>query len=67
MANGCWEEDKVRVSYDGKLLPQQYVQVPHYGCCDSDMDNQRGSERMVSFFGLRDGQWYFVDMGSYEP
>lgn len=60
------QDGKVRVSYDGKVLPQSYDKVPHYGCCDSTGYNPRGSERMVSFFGLRDGQWYHVDMGSYD-
>lgn len=30
------QDGKVRMYYDGQVLPQQYDQVPHYGCCDAD-------------------------------
>ncbi|MFZ5827482.1 MAG: hypothetical protein ACOY94_24535 [Bacillota bacterium] len=60
------QEGKVRLSYDGQVLPNHFDRVPHYGCCESTAYNPRGSEQMVSFFGLRDGQWYHVDLGVYD-
>lgn len=60
------DDGKVHIAYDGQVAPQVYDQVPHYGCCDSADYNPQGSEQMVTFFGVRDGQWYLVDMGVYQ-
>ena len=60
-ANEKWDveviqDGKVRISYDGQVLPQQYNKVPHYGCCDGAMFNPRSTEPMITVFGFRDGQ-----------
>lgn len=60
------QDGKVHVSYDGQVLPLEYDKVHHYGCCDSSAYNPQGSDRMISFFALRGGQWYFVDIGNYD-
>lgn len=56
---------RVGISYDGVVLPHQYEEVPHYGCCSAAAYNPGGNDRMVWFFGLRDGTWYYVEMGHY--
>lgn len=60
------QNDKVQIHYDGQVLPQEYDEVFHYGCCDSVDFNPQSSDRMISFFGRRGDQWYFVDIGNYE-
>jgi len=59
------QNGKVRISYDGQVLPVEYDKVHHYGCCDSVAYNPQASDRMISFFALRGDQWYFVDIGNY--
>jgi len=59
------QDGKVRISYDGQVLPVEYDKVHHYGCCDSSAYNPRVGERIISFYALRGDQWYFVDMGNY--
>jgi len=54
----------VGISYDNNILPNTYEKVPHYGCCDSP--GIAVNEDMLWFYGLRDGIWYYVEMGIYE-
>lgn len=59
------KDDHVGVSYDGQVLPYRYDEVVHYQCCGPAMFNVRGNETMVWFHALRDGMWYYVEMGVY--
>lgn len=56
---------RVGISYDGVTLPQQYEKVRHYECCSGAAYNPGGNDSMAWFFGLRDGDWYYVEMGRY--
>jgi PAS domain-containing protein len=56
---------QVGVSYDGDTLPVYYDEVIHYRCCEASMFNNAGNEDMVWFYGLREGTWYYVEMGVY--
>jgi len=47
-------------------LPYQYDEVVHYDCCEAAAFNVAGNERMVWFHALRDGIWYYVEMGVYQ-
>jgi len=58
--------DGVGLSYDGQVLPYRYDKVPHYLCCEPALANPGHNETMVWFYGLRDGVWYYVEMGIYE-
>ena len=60
------EDGSTGVSYDGAVLEQEYEQVIHYACCEPAAFNPGFSERMVWFYALRDGMWYYVEMGVYE-
>jgi hypothetical protein len=57
---------EVGVSYGGTVLPYSYTEVIHYKCCEPAAFNPGFSEHMVWFYGLRDGMWYYVEMGIYE-
>ena len=58
--------DGVGLSYDGQVLPYRYDEVPHYLCCEPALANPGHNESMVWFHGLRDGVWYYVELGIYE-
>lgn len=58
---------KVGISYDGKASSPRYDHVPHYGCCDAMGFNPQPNGWMVSFFALRDGHWWYVEAGEYQP
>lgn len=60
------EGSKVGVSYAGSMLPNTYDEVPHYQCCEPAAFNPGFSEHMTWFYGLRNGMWYYVEMGIYE-
>ncbi len=60
------QDGRTGVSYNGTVLEQEYDQVIHYACCEPAAFNPGFSERMVWFFALRDGMWYYVEMGVYE-
>ena len=51
--------------YDGRPLPVKYDQVYHGMCCEPGAFNVSGNEQMVWFYALRDGIWYYVEMGAY--
>ena len=57
---------RVGVSYDGSRLPVYYDEVIHYRCCEPAMFNNGGNEDIAWFYGLRDGTWYYVEIGRYE-
>lgn len=61
IANGT-----VGVSYAGRVLPYEYKQVQHYLCCEPAAFNPGENEYMTWFYGLRDGKWYYVEMGVYK-
>ena len=54
---------KIHISYNGNTLPGSYQKVPHYPCCENP--GIRVGKDMIRFFGLRDGTWYYVEMGVY--
>jgi Tol biopolymer transport system component len=60
------QDDQIGVSYDGQVLPYHYDDVVHYMCCEPALWNVLGNETMVWFHALRDGMWYYVEMGVYE-
>jgi len=57
------EDGKVGLSYDSQVLPVQYDQVIHGQCCEPAVFNPAGNDRMVWFYALRDGVWYYVELG----
>lgn len=59
------KDNRIGVSYAGKVLPYQYDDVIHYRCCEPALFNVGGNEMMVWFHALRDGVWYYVEMGVY--
>ncbi len=59
------KDNHVGVSYGGQVLPYQYDEVVHYRCCEPAAFNVAGNETMVWFHALRDGMWYYVEMGVY--
>lgn len=50
--------------YDGQEIPLGFERVPHYGCCSAGFLNPLRWTEMVAFFGIRDGIYYFVQMGT---
>jgi hypothetical protein len=57
---------RVGISYDGSTLPHYYDEIIHYRCCEPGAFNNGGSEDMAWFYGLRDGTWYYVEIGAFE-
>lgn len=60
------KNNRIGVSYAGQELPCQYDEVIHYRCCEPAAFNVFGNEMMVWFHALRDGMWYYVEMGIYK-
>lgn len=60
------EGDRIGVYYAGQVLPYQYEEVIHYRCCEPSAFNVAGNEAMVWFHALREGMWYYVEMGIYQ-
>ncbi|HYG57125.1 MAG TPA: hypothetical protein VD902_03555 [Symbiobacteriaceae bacterium] len=60
------QNGQVRIAYDGQVLPVHYERVPHYGCCDAAGFNPQPNGWMVRFFAVRDGQWWYVEVGKYD-
>jgi hypothetical protein len=59
------QNGQIGVSYGGQTLPYTYQDVAHYMCCEPSMFNLSGNGTMVWFHALRDGMWYYVEMGAY--
>jgi hypothetical protein len=59
-------EGQVGVAFDGQETLLDYDHVPHNQCCSAAELNPIQAENMVAFFALRDGMWYYVEMGVYE-
>jgi hypothetical protein len=58
---------QVGISYDGQILPLYYEDVFHYACCGPAAYNDGGNESQAWFYGLREGWWYYVEVGEREP
>lgn len=56
---------RVGISYEEGILPVYYDEVIHYRCCEPSIFNNAGNQDMVWFYGLRQGIWYYVEMGVY--
>ena len=54
------KESKVGISHDGQILPIRYDDVKHGLCCEPAQDNPSMGNDVISFFGKRDGVWYYV-------
>ncbi|MDH7475749.1 MAG: hypothetical protein QHJ74_17375 [Anaerolineae bacterium] len=59
------KDNHIGISYAGQALSYQYDEVIHYRCCEPAAFNVFGNETMVWFHALRDGMWYYVEMGIY--
>lgn len=60
------KDNRIGVYYAGQVLSYQYDDVIHYRCCEPGVFNVAGNETMVWFHALRDGMWYYVEMGVYQ-
>ena len=59
------KDGKTRMSYDGRVLPNEYDDVIHYKCCEPANFNVGRSDSMVWFYALRGGFWYYVEAGVF--
>ncbi|MEN6410647.1 MAG: hypothetical protein ABFD44_13165, partial [Anaerolineaceae bacterium] len=65
--------DQIFMSYDGvKVTPlsakatfEPYNDVIHDQCCEPAMFNVNANSNMVWFYALKDGTWYYVELGIY--
>jgi SanA protein len=60
------QDGRVQISYGGETLPLVYDEVVHYQCCEPAIFNIGSNERMLWFYALKDGTWYYVEIGIYE-
>lgn len=58
-------DGRIEASYNGVEIPLDYDQIPHYGCCSAATLNPQRYKNMVDFFALRDGTWYYIDIGVF--
>jgi hypothetical protein len=56
--------NSIGISYAGKVLEQKYDDVVHYKCCETSMYNPTNYETLVQIHALRDGTWYYVELGN---
>ena len=56
---------RIGVSYGGQELPCRYDQVIRYAGPEAAAFEVSGNQTMVWFHALRDGAWYYVEMGVY--
>lgn len=52
-------------AYDGQETLLDYDEIPHYRCCGESSLNPLQAEQMVAFFGVQDGNWYYVELGDF--
>jgi len=62
----CQRQGLIAAVVDGREIDLDYNQIPHYRCCSESVLNPRQAEEMVSFFAVRDGAWYFVEIGAFD-
>jgi hypothetical protein len=60
------QDDAIHLSYAGQTLPYTYKAVIHNACCEAAMFNVGANDDMVWFHALRDGMWYYVEIGVYQ-
>jgi len=56
----------IRISYAGKTLPDKYDEVMHYSGGFYVNLNPAWNRNMISFYGLKNNFWYYVEAGIYE-
>ena len=59
------KDGRIGVSYAGQTLAPRYDEVIHYRCCEPAAFNVAGNGTMVWGYALRNGLWYYVEMGVY--
>jgi hypothetical protein len=52
-------------AYDGQETLLDYDEIPHYRCCGEGSLNPLQAEQMVAFFGVQDGEWFYVELGDF--
>lgn len=57
---------RIGLSHNDLVLPVYYDEVVHNRCCEPGAFNAAGNESMAWFYGLRDGTWYYVEIGKYK-
>jgi hypothetical protein len=57
---------RLGISYDGQVQAVYIDDMFHYGCCGFAANDNGGNQAMVWFYALRDGMWYYVEIGHYE-
>jgi hypothetical protein len=58
------KDDVVNAWYDGQEIQLGFEAIPHYGCCNLVDLSPVVRKDWVAFFGIRDGMWYFVQIGT---
>lgn len=59
------KDGKINLSFDGRDIPANYDEVPHYYCCSPALLNPRVSMNMIWFFARRGQDWYYIE--AYVP
>ncbi|MCX7608103.1 MAG: hypothetical protein N2049_02640 [Anaerolineales bacterium] len=63
-----WQKgDQVGIWYDGQEILLGYEEVPHYFCCSAGTKNPAATMDLVTFFGRRGEQWYYVEVSLPMP
>lgn len=60
------QKGQVGISYGGETLPYTYDEVVHYQCCEPAFFNVASNEHMLWFYALKNGTWYYVEIGMYD-
>lgn len=60
------QNNKIYISFNDRVLTNEYDEVIHYKCCAASSFNPHGNENIVRFYALQDGFWYYVEAGVYK-
>jgi hypothetical protein len=58
---------KIGIHDHDQEISLEYDEIPHYKCCSAAELNPRHATQMVAFFARRGEQWYYVEVGLFNP
>lgn len=59
------KDGRIHLSFNDEDLPITYDEIIHYRCCSGAEKNPVAAGNWVGFWGLRDGVWYYTEIGRY--
>jgi hypothetical protein len=60
------KDDNINISYNNEIYITRYDEVIRYQCCEPSFFNVSKNKKMVWFYALKDGFWYYVEAGLFK-